>query len=178
MKPGAAPGAPARPAKTEREETDMTASAPATRFFTVDEANRTLPLVRMIVRDIVELFSDVQRRRERLEGLLSRSRRSARREDPYAEEVRQMEAELESDEHRLRGYLEELSGIGAELKDPVVGLIDFPAFVEGREVCLCWKLGEDEIEYWHETDTGFAGRQPVATLPESDLLGANSAEIN
>jgi hypothetical protein len=156
----------------------MTASAPATKYFTLEDANRTLPLVRMVVRDIVELFSDVQRRRERLEGLLSRSRRKARRDDPYTEEVRQMESELESDEQRLRGYLEELAGIGAELKDPVTGLIDFPAFVEGREVCLCWKLGEEEIAHWHEMDTGFAGRQPVATLPEADLFDVNSAEAN
>lgn len=162
-----------------RERVRMTASAPATKYFTLEDANRTLPLVRMVVRDIVELFPDVQRRRERLEGLLSRSRRKSRREDdPYTEEVRQMESELELDEQRLRGYLEELAEIGAELKDPAVGLIDFPAFVEGREVCLCWKLGEEEIAYWHELATGFAGRQPVATLPEADLLDVDSAETN
>lgn len=153
----------------------MTASAPATKYFTLEDANRTLPLVRMVVRDIVELFPDVQRRRERLEGLLSRSRRNSRKDDPYTEEVRQMESELEADEHRLRGYIDELAGLGAGLKDPVIGLIDFPAFVEGREVCLCWKLGEGEIGFWHEIDTGFAGRQPVATLPEVDLQDAAEA---
>jgi hypothetical protein len=140
----------------------MTAAAPATKYFTVDEANRTLPLVRMIVRDIAELFPDVLRRRERLESLLSRSRKAAQREnDPYTDEVRQMESELEADEDRLRGYLEELSNIGADLKDPVQGLIDFPALVDGREVCLCWKLGEEYIGFWHETDAGFAGRQSI-----------------
>jgi hypothetical protein len=147
----------------------MTAAAPVTKYFTVDEANRTLPLVRMIVRDIVELFPDVHRRRERLEALLSRSRKAARREnDPYTDEVRQMESELEADENRLKGYLEELSNLGAELKDPLQGLIDFPAFVDGREVCLCWKLGEETVGFWHETDAGFAGRQPVDAAFDAD----------
>jgi len=139
----------------------MTA-APATRYFTLDEANRTLPLVRMIVRDIVELFPDVHRRRERLDALLSRSRKTPKREnDLYSDEVQQMESELEADEHRLRGYIDELTNIGADLKDPLQGLIDFPALVGGREVCLCWKLGEESIGFWHETDAGFAGRRPV-----------------
>lgn len=146
----------------------MTA-APATKYFTLDEANRTLPLVRMIVRDIVELFPDVHRRRERLEALVSRSRKSAKREnDLYTDEVQQMEAELEADETRLRGYIEELSNIGADLKDPMQGLIDFPALVDGREVCLCWKLGEERIGFWHETDAGFTGRQPVEDVFASD----------
>jgi hypothetical protein len=142
----------------------MTASAPVARLFTVAEANRTLPLVRMIVRDIVELFPDVARRRERLADLQSK-RRTKPSDDPYTDEVRQMEAELEVDEERLRSYAAELAEIGAELKDPLAGLIDFPALIDGREAYLCWKLDEPQIGFWHGLDSGFAGRQP---LPEDD----------
>lgn len=54
----------------------------------------------------------------------------------------------------------ELQEIGVELKDHTVGLIDFPSMRGDRIVLLCWRLGEgDEIEWWHETDAGFAGRQ-------------------
>ncbi len=147
----------------------MNASASTVRHFTIEEANRTLPLVRMIVRDIVELFPDVQRRRERLDDLQAKSRRrSPRPGDLHAEELEQMERELEADEARLRGYLRELSDLGPELKDPFVGLVDFPCFVQGRDVSLCWKLGEDEIAHWHEADEGFGGRRPVAELPNDD----------
>jgi hypothetical protein len=41
-------------------------------------------------------------------------------------------------------------------------LLDFPAMRAGREVCLCWQRGEESIEYWHEVEAGFAGRQPIA----------------
>jgi hypothetical protein len=145
-------------------------NASAVRHFTLEEANRTLPLVKMIVRDIVELFPDVQRRRERLDDLLAKARRKPRPGDMHAEELQQMERELEADETRLRGYLQELSDIGAELKDPFVGLIDFPCFVQGRDVSLCWKLGEDDVGHWHEADEGFGGRRPVTELPSDDVV--------
>jgi hypothetical protein len=62
---------------------------------------------------------------------------------------------------RLQALIEELDGIGVELKGVDDGLVDFPSNREGRVVCLCWRLGEDTIAWWHETDAGFAGRQPL-----------------
>jgi hypothetical protein len=61
----------------------------------------------------------------------------------------------------LRAGLRQLDDWDIELKDLSTGLIDFRAQREGREVYLCWKLGEPEVEYWHELDTGFAGRLPI-----------------
>ena len=56
----------------------------------------------------------------------------------------------------------EIHEAGVQLKDYDRGLIDFPSMRDGRLVLLCWQLGEgDEIEWWHEVDTGFAGRQPI-----------------
>ncbi|REJ82625.1 MAG: DUF2203 family protein [Planctomycetota bacterium] len=140
----------------------MTTLPPATRQFTLDEANRTLPLVRRIVRDIVVLFADVQQRFERLSDIEG---------DPDSisiggnslsgDELREMQADLDADQDRLRDFFHELAEIGAELKDPITGLVDFPTVVDGVDAYLCWKLGEDEIGFWHRQDTGFAGRHSV-----------------
>ncbi|EQD29040.1 hypothetical protein B2A_14665 [mine drainage metagenome] len=61
----------------------------------------------------------------------------------------------------------ELSTIGVELKDPARGLLDFPAIFEGREILLCWQAGETNLNYWHETDTGFSGRRDIHELNRS-----------
>jgi hypothetical protein len=55
----------------------------------------------------------------------------------------------------------ELRQLGIELKDHYIGLIDFPCRLNGREVYLCWRLGEADVAFWHELDAGFAGRQKL-----------------
>jgi hypothetical protein len=65
----------------------------------------------------------------------------------------------------IRALLEELAVLGVEVKDPDQGLIDFRAMRDGREVYLCWKLGEGvRIMYWHDLDAGYAGRRPLDRL--------------
>lgn len=158
----------------------MTVPAPAVRHFTVAEANRTLPLLRMIVQDIVELFNDLHRRKERLGGLRSRQgKRNRGADDPYEAEILQMESELEADAERLQAFVEELHQIGVELKDPLTGLVDFRARREGREICLCWRLGEDEVRYWHELDAGFAGRRALNDTPApEESCGVDDADAD
>ena len=157
----------------------MTIPAPAVRHFTVDEANRTLPLVRMIVGDIVELFADLQRRRERLVALRSRQGGRARGvDDPYEAEVIQMESELEADVERLQEFADELKKLGVELKDPASGLVDFPTEISGREVYLCWRLGEPVVGYWHELDAGIAGRQALPASEGSRGIPADLSRRN
>ncbi len=151
----------------------MNAPGPTKKYFTVEEATQTLPLVRAIVSDIVRQFREVHDRRERLTQIRQIHGRSSRDADSlYSEEVAQIEDELEKDIAILQGYQEELLKLGVELKDPDRGLADFPAMIDGREVCLCWQLGEDEIGWWHETDAGFQGRQSLlaglATHPPAD----------
>lgn len=107
------------------------------------------------------------------------SRPERDRDDPYEEEVRQMEQELKQDGRRLDEYRHELSSIGAELKDEYVGLVDFRARMDDRDVYLCWKLGEEEIGYWHEIDAGVGERvsllEESMTGPDSDLEGEPDA---
>jgi hypothetical protein len=121
------------------------------RRFTLDEANKTLPLVKRIVGDIVKANTRVAE----LEAALL---------DAPAKSQPSLNADLERAGERLQAYVHELQNIGCQLKDPKIGLVDFLGRYQDRDICLCWKLGEEKIEYWHETTTGFAGRQPVATL--------------
>ena len=61
----------------------------------------------------------------------------------------------------VRRRLVELQAVGIVLRDLDRGLVDFPALCDGREVYLCWELGEDRVAHWHELESGFAGRQPL-----------------
>lgn len=136
------------------------------RSFTVATANKTLPLVRAIVGDIVTLHRDVSERKDRLDRLRQRRSQSRpRKEDLYGEEVDQIEQDLDKDVLRLQGYVAELHDIGIELKDPAVGLVDFPTVVEGKQAYLCWQLGESEVQFWHSADVGYANREPLQKMP-------------
>jgi hypothetical protein len=131
---------------------------PKKKYFTVEEANRALPLVKVIVGDIVRQFQMVNELRQRLAAVVTEHRRPS--SDPYSEELAQSQAELESEESKLEGYIDELTKLGVELKGPD-GLCDFYSIMEGREVYLCWRLGEPEVLHWHELNAGVAGRQPL-----------------
>jgi hypothetical protein len=133
--------------------------ARAKKSFTVAEANATLPLVRAIVRDIMDLAHNLRERQDRL----ARARPTERTVilEAHAEELRQAQAEFERDQDRLAEYARELKNLGVELKDYFTGLVDFPSRLDGREVYLCWRFGEDKIAHWHELDAGFAGRQKL-----------------
>jgi hypothetical protein len=122
----------------------------------VEEANRMLPLVRAIVRDIVELAQDLQQRDERLERI--RAGHKTRLGNAHQEELQQSQTELAKDAARLEEFHDELRKLGVELKG-YDGLVDFPSRMDGRDVYLCWKLGEPEVAHWHELDAGYAGRQ-------------------
>jgi hypothetical protein len=129
------------------------------KYFTVSQANASLPLIRAIVRDITELARELQERHERLLRVLKSDRGALA--EAYQEEVQQMQADLERDQERMHEYEQELHNLGVELKDYQRGLIDFPCWMDNRAVYLCWKLGEPEVAYWHELDAGFAGRQKL-----------------
>ena len=140
--------APPKPAETKR------------RYFSVEEANKTLPLVRAIVTDIVKQLRLVNELKTRLAAVLSDRKRPA--SDPYSEELAQSQAEMEAEEEKLAAYIDELTKLGVEFKGPD-GLCDFYSLMDGREVYLCWRLGEPEVMHWHELNAGVAGRKPLAS---------------
>ena len=132
---------------------------PGKKYYTVAEANATLPLIRAIVRDITELAHDLRERHERLGRVRANDRFSL--SDAHQEEIAQAQAEFERGQERMQEYERELRQLGVELKEYLTGLIDFPCWMNGREVYLCWRQGEPDVGHWHEVEAGFAGRQKL-----------------
>lgn len=137
------------------------------RFFTVEEANKALPLVKAIVGDIVRQFEVVNSHKQRLIALKNMRRRPSGTSVAAAEETTQSQADLEAEETQLESYLEELKRLGVKLKG-FDGLCDFPSLRDGREVYLCWRLGEPSVRFWHEINAGFAGRQSIDPLAKAE----------
>jgi hypothetical protein len=133
------------------------------RYYSVEEANKTLPLVRAIMEDIVRQNRIVEELQDRIASVKRDRRRPPRGQDSYSEELSQTQAELELREDELRAFILELQKLGVEFKG-FDGLCDFYTMVDGREAYLCWRLDEPEILYWHELESGFQGRQPVSSL--------------
>ncbi len=131
------------------------------KFYTVEEANRALPLVRAIVRDIVGLYGEVRTRRERLSAIERSHMAVPERSDAFSEEVEDMENSLLEDFEQLKEYVDELSNLGLELKDPETGLVDFPSLQDGQEVRLCWQYGEDRVGHVHDIEQGFEDRRTI-----------------
>lgn len=127
------------------------------RRFTLEQANRTLPLVSRIAADITREHTKVTALQGQVQKLFQGSKNRT-----------QLEHDLEASVERLNALLEELHRVGCEMKDFQMGLVDFIGRHQGRDVYLCWKLGEDQIGFWHELNAGFGGRQPVSALDEKE----------
>ena len=125
------------------------------RYFTLEEANATLPYVRSIVTDVVAAYEDWRDHVARYEVMAASSRSDA------GETAAQVALRTEVDRiaRLIGGYLSELEQVGCTFKGLDDGLVDFLSVRDGRDIFLCWKLGEAEITHWHELDAGYAGRQ-------------------
>jgi hypothetical protein len=121
----------------------------AEREFTVEEANSLLPALSRSLNQIKEARQVVLHGGERI-------RRSARWDGGGSQGKEYWDA-LST----LRREVEAITEQGIVLRDPESGLLDFPSRREGREVFLCWRLGEDRVGYWHGPETGFTGRRPL-----------------
>jgi len=137
------------------------------RFFTPDEAKRTVPKLKPHLAELREAFHEYRFAREQVDELLSMYR-----EDPslvpghpqQAEALRWKDAASRADA-RVRAALAEINDLGADVKDPIVGLVDFyHQRANGDIVLLCYRDDEDTIRYWHPLTTGFAGRRPIEEL--------------
>ncbi len=123
--------------------------------WTVERANKALPLVRRIAADLVRAYSQWRELVERFEVVsTSNTTASGEEADRLQREVQRVAAEIED-------FVEELHDLGVECKSFETGLLDFPAERDGRPVYLCWQHGESRVAHWHEIDAGFAGRQPL-----------------
>ena len=125
-------------------------------LFTVERANRTLPLVRRIVEDIVR---EHERWQDAIEKLDLLSTTSTAISDP---QLVALEREVQVIARDIDTFQVELEALDIQLKDRRIGLVDFPSELDGRRVLLCWRLGEPSVQYWHDEDAGYAGRQPLS----------------
>jgi len=118
----------------------------AIKYFTTAEARSTLPLVKKIVRDILDTSREMRLLAEEMDETDVKN-------NP---QIRKMVEDI-------NGFMNELEEIGCFYKDWnfTIGLVDFPAFIDNREVMLCWKSDEDDIKYYHGIDSGYAGRKPI-----------------
>jgi hypothetical protein len=128
--------------------------------FTLDEAQTLLPVLESLLRQAIqskklieEVDAEVQETVHRIflnggtmVNVVHLAARKASREKAI---------------QRIKDAISEIDATGVQVKDLDIGLLDFPCKVEGEIVLLCWKLGETEIAFWHETTSGFAGRRPI-----------------
>lgn len=130
------------------------------RYFTLPEAQRALPEVARHLRDALFHKSESQKAQQDMDRTTERVRMSGgARVNPN--DVLAMRARRDTSIAALKQALEEIEQAGALVKDLDIGLLDFMTRYQNRDVCLCWKLGEDEIGFWHSTEEGFRGRKPI-----------------
>lgn len=127
-------------------------------LYTVEDANRTLPLVRRIVSDVVRDYWRWQDKVREYEEVAA-----TRLANEPNEDAQRLERETEQLAREIDGYIAEIRQLGVEIKGLDTGLVDFPGEVNGKPAFLCWQLGEESVQYWHEEDAGFAGRQPLSS---------------
>jgi hypothetical protein len=121
------------------------------KLFTLEEANALLPEVR-------RLFAKIDRALATLRRLAPEAKRASESQGgggiaggyQYSDALA-----------TFRAATQEVLGLGVEIKDFDQGLVDFPSRRDGKVVYLCWRRGENNIEWWHDLDAGFAGRQPL-----------------
>jgi hypothetical protein len=122
------------------------------KYFTLVEANRSLPYVARIVEDLTASYREAIAIRDRLEH-------------PHPDDApEKFRSEYDRWMDRLNDLVDELRQVGVELKDLEKGLLDFPAVHHEREIYFCWHKGESTVRAWHEVDAGYAGRQDIALL--------------
>lgn len=136
-------------------------------MLTVQDVNQRLPLVRSIVRDIVDLHADLAFRKQRLHSLRERHPASKASDTVYEQEVRQMETELAVDEAKIEAFSQELLQIGGTLTDPSLGRVDFPGELDGERVSFCWQPGDQETLFWHSGECENSRRISLCTVLES-----------
>lgn len=132
------------------------------RYFTLSAANATLPLVKRIVADITAVYPKWRDLVSAFELVAAQARPEW---GESAEQVR-LRGEIEVLARDIASYLSELDQVGCLFKGFDEGLVDFYGQIDGRDIFWCWKVGEERIEYWHDLEAGFAGRQPVTQQAE------------
>ncbi len=132
------------------------------RRFTIEEANALIPRLEM-------LMADAQRAALTLRSAMQESDEASVTDARTTKDVLRVRPDLADEVHRLEWAVAEIEALGCQFKGLDLGLVDFPAQVDGTTVLLCWQYGEKQIAFWHRTDEGFADRRALAAAERPSL---------
>lgn len=146
-----------------------------TTFYTLDRVNARLAEVRPILEDLQARRLELIALRDRLRaisgaevprgaGSLVEDALADARDAAAPDSPRVLAARIQAVIDQMQAAVERLDAWDVTLRDIETGLVDFPALVAGRQVWLCWRLGEGEVAWWHELSAGVAGRRPLGEL--------------
>jgi hypothetical protein len=121
-------------------------------YFTIEQANEALITLKPLVQKIMEIRQAILDRQPEIWPALEKAAGNG---------GTKAASQAALDFAILDELVHEIQASGVLLKDLNLGLLDFPSLREGREVYLCWRYGEETVEYWHDTDAGYAGRQKL-----------------
>ena len=124
-------------------------------YFTLQQANEALQIIR-------PLMKNVQMIREKI--LVNQPEAWPAIEKSAGNGGNKVLSSMVQDFEKLDMLVHKILDTGVQIKDINIGLLDFSAMREGREVYLCWQYGENDIAYWHEIDEGYAGRQAIESF--------------
>src|SRR5919205_3002714 len=143
------------------------------RFYDLDRANAQIPELRDILEllrhqreELIRLRDLVLERQSRVEAATESGSGSSRSsdDDEADDELRLIRLRMQGLIDQMQAGVARIDALGITLRDIETGLVDFPALASGRQVWLCWRLGEDEVGWWHELSTGFSDRRPLIDL--------------
>lgn len=126
--------------------------SPEKRYFTLEQANAVVQAIRPMLAEILAIRQVILEDRPRIWPVIEKAAGNG---------GSKIASEMAREFQRLDILVREIAATGAILRDINSGLVDFPALREGREVYLCWRYDEPGVEYWHELNGGFAGRQKL-----------------
>lgn len=132
----------------------------AEKYFTLKEANELIPLVDQDLQALQALKRQFEIKYLELEKLkeVSYIAEGGLDNDPFFT----LEAEIEFLQIEAKNYIQSFQMKGIDLKDIDIGLVDFPSKLGGQEILLCWRQGEERIEYYHTRYDGYSGRKPIS----------------
>ncbi|MDE3170371.1 MAG: DUF2203 domain-containing protein [Acidobacteriota bacterium] len=132
----------------------------APKFFSLTEAESLRTQLEPLLLEAIEARRKIDKVDEQLEGLAERIQQSGGMLVPY-EHATKWRREHDHLATAIENAVERIHATGCVVKDIEIGLLDFPSRIDGQEVFLCWRLGEDRIRFYHRMDEGFAGRKPI-----------------
>jgi hypothetical protein len=129
--------------------------------FTIEAVNALVPRLQVLMEAQMQRRAEIEKLLERLAERLGKAPEAIQEDPADPADVRELKRQVIGRVERYHAAWSELEEMGAVLKDPRTGLVDFYGHVDGKLVWLCWKYGEKQVTHYHGLDEGFSGRKPI-----------------